>query len=155
MMRTKVRTIGFALLGGGRSTEDASAPALSTSAARAQAQAEVQRMGAGGWRGGQDAGEVEVDKELEELMRSDLPYGQDSASAASRPAVNSSGSGGGGGGSYHRVGTTVAPANTEQPITRFVDSSDSPAGVEGYYELCIKSVEAVTWDPESDDADDA
>lgn len=143
MMRTKIRTLGFALLGGGRTTEDASAPI--TEAASQQ----IQRMGAGGWRGGKGSDEVEVDAELEELMRSDMP--REIRDAPARPASASLSSGGGSTG-YHRVGG-VAPTDAAQPISR--PSADGElADIEGYYELCIKSVEAVKWDPEADDSED-
>lgn len=104
-------------------------------------------MGAGGWRGGEGAGEVEVDRELEELMRSDQPEG-------SRPVQGMSNSGGGGGGGYHRVGSSTAPEVNEPVIPRSIEVDGGTAGIEGYYELCIKSVEAVRYDPEVDDADD-
>lgn len=141
MMRTKIRTLGFALLGGGRTTEDESIPINEAVTER------MRQLGAGGWRGGKDSGEVEVDEELEELMRSDMPR-----EARPAPTRSLSQSSGGGASGYHRVGG-AAPVDSAQPISRPV--ADGPAaGVEGYYELCIKSVEAVKWDPEADDSED-
>lgn len=149
MLRTKIRTVGFALLGGGRTDDKSSAPpplAMSE---------ELKRLGAGGW--GKSGGEVQLDKELEDLMASDeqaaTPAGGYGGSV-SRPVPAAGGGGSavnaGGRGKYHRVGT----ATETQPIT---DTDEAePVGAaeeaEGYYELCVKSVEAVKWDPEVDDS---
>jgi NADH dehydrogenase [ubiquinone] 1 alpha subcomplex assembly factor 1 len=135
MLRQKIRTIGFALIGNNRTDDGSVPPAI--------AEEQAKRAGAGGW--GRGKGEVEVDSELEELMRSDQP--STPAVERSRPARPS-------GGKYHTLNAQVevddfeldAPADTPAGETVQADS-------EGYYELCIKSVEAVRWDPETDGVD--
>lgn len=116
MMRTKVRTVGFALLGGGRSHD-------SPSDAQVESAQRGVRAGAGGW--GIPKPNEEPDAELEELVESDLGA---SAKSISR-------------GGYHRVG--------QAPVTRNAETADV-ATAEGYYELCVRSVEAVVYDPELD-----
>jgi len=138
MMRNKVRTIGFGLLGGGRGEEEIpSSPSESSLSETGEMEGERaarERMVAGGW-GRPEASEMDV--ELEELIRSD------NESVVDRPGARSIG-----GGKYHQVGT---------PPVRVSTSVEGGTGVvegsEGYYELCIKSVEAVKWDPEDVDED--
>lgn len=161
-MRERVRTIGISLLGGGRSTEDAPpVPASSSSSAVAGPSAgtfaEAQRLAAGGWKGGADAGkggkEVYVDEEMEALMRSDLPAGAQlpgrvqqqqqqpqSQQAVSRPSAT---------GGYHRVGSASLPPASVEEVPPAPTAEGTPE--EGYFELSIKSVEAVRWDPEAED----
>ena len=141
MLRSKIRTLGFALLGNNR-TDDGAAPQSSTTA-----EDEAKRIGAGGWGRGQES-DVEVDSELEELIRSDQPSTTQQASQA--PARPSSGSS-----KYHTVGSTSS-ANYEAPVQAEETNHGTDAvgtDSEGYYELCIKSVEAVNWDPESEGPD--
>lgn len=160
MMRERVRTIGISLLGGGRSTEDSpisstsasSAGAGVGSAAGASAFAEAQRLAAGGWKGGKGAqGEVELDSEMEALLRSDLPAGAELPLPRSG-AAGQQGAVGGAGGGYHRVGSSAMP-ESEAPVASAIPQSElaGEQEQEGYYELSIRSVEAVRWDPESED----
>lgn len=122
MMRQKVRTFGFALLGGGR--DDAIAPTPAQQAAIERGRI----MAAGGF--GRPGVDEEPDAELEELLASDRPAGMPAPSYA-KPAVA---------GAYHRVGSAgPAPVLTPHALDR-----------EGYYELCVRSVEAVNYDPEMD-----
>jgi NADH dehydrogenase [ubiquinone] 1 alpha subcomplex assembly factor 1 len=140
MLRSKIRTLGFALLGNNR-TDDGGAPPTT-------AEDEAARIGAGGWGRGQ--GNVEVDSELEELIRSDHPSGPERERPSASPARPSSGSS-----KYHTVGSST---NTtyETPVQAEETSNGTDTvgpDSEGYYELCIKSVEAVNWDPESEGPD--
>jgi NADH dehydrogenase [ubiquinone] 1 alpha subcomplex assembly factor 1 len=133
MLRSKVRTVGFGLLGAGRLDEgdrQQAAPASSTPVSRDEARltatARGGRIAAGGW--GRAGAEEDMDVEVEELMKSD--------------GVAS--------GKYHvaRPGAAAAsaPADGSGAEVERVDMTS-----EGYYELCVKSVEAVRWDPETDD----
>lgn len=141
MLRAKIRTLGFALLGNNR-TDDGAAPPTT-------AEDEAKRIGAGGWGRGQ--GDVEVDSELEELIRSDHPSSpvSERPTAPTRPSSGAS--------KYHTVGSTSSPsASYEMPVqAEELGNGVDSVGVdsEGYYELCIKSVEAVNWDPESEGPD--
>ena len=150
MMRERVRTIGISLLGGGRSTEDSPIPATGAaavgSAAGASAFAEAQRLAAGGWKGGERGQAVELDDEMEALLRSDLPAG------AELPGRRQAQAGAGAGGGYHRVGSASVPASEDRPVPPPpVQDRAGGADEQGYYELAIKSVEAVRWDPEAED----
>lgn len=137
MLRTKVRTLGFALLGNNRTDDGSVAPPPA-----ATAEDEAKRIGAGGWGRGQQ-GDVEMDAELEELIRSDQPATAETPAPA-RPQSGSSGSG-----KYHTLGTsTPAPSHSYEEGDVLADGVGPES--EGYYELCIKSVEAVNWDPEAD-----
>lgn len=141
MLRAKIRTLGFALLGNNRTDDGAAPPTTAT------AEDEAARIGAGGWGRGQK-GDVEVDSELEELIRSDHPSAPERPSPPpSRPSSGAS--------KYHTVGSTSnttyeTPAQPEE-MGNGIDSVGMDS--EGYYELCIKSVEAVNWDPESEGPD--
>jgi NADH dehydrogenase [ubiquinone] 1 alpha subcomplex assembly factor 1 len=137
MLRSKIRTIGFALIGNNR-TDDGS---LASNAS----ENEAKRIGAGGW--GRGKGEVEVDRELEELMRSDQPSTPETNRSQSQSTLSRPSSG-----KYHTL-------NAQNPVEEIELDMDTPeeAGSEtvqvdseGYYELCIKSVEAVRWDPENE-----
>lgn len=68
-------------------------------------------------------GDVEMDPELAELVASD-----ESVYDPAERQLSREGSGG-----MHEPGTRVTP------------------GCEGYFELCVKSVEAVAWDPEAEE----
>ena len=136
MLRSKIRTIGFALIGNNR-TDDGSVPS-------GIAEEDAKRAGAGGW--GRGKGEVEVDSELEELMRSDQPSTPVREAPRASPARPSTSK-------YHTLN-----AQPEVEVDELdLDSHEGMGGVEtvqvdseGYYELCIKSVEAVRWDPETE-----
>jgi NADH dehydrogenase [ubiquinone] 1 alpha subcomplex assembly factor 1 len=103
-------------------------------------------LAAGGWKGGADSGEggrdVHVDEEMEALMRSDLPAGAELPGRVKRPEQVK------GGGAYHRVGSASLPREVAEEA---VPQSVQDVPEEGYYELCIESVEAVRWDPEAED----
>lgn len=133
MLRSKIRTLGFALLGNNR-TDDGSAPPTT-------AEDEAKRIGAGGW--GRDKGDVHVDQELEELIRSDHPAPGETPAPA-RPASK-----------YHTLGSTppARPAAQGEDIGTAAGTEAVGMESEGYFELCIKSVEAVNWDPEADGPD--
>jgi NADH dehydrogenase [ubiquinone] 1 alpha subcomplex assembly factor 1 len=133
MLRSKIRTIGFALLGNNR-TDDGSL-ASSTS------ESEAKRVGAGGWGRGKDE-EVEVDSELEELMRSDQP----SSPQAERPRTPNRPSSG----KYHTLNAQSVADDIDLGTPEETGSDTVQVDSEGYYELCIKSVEAVRWDPETE-----
>ncbi|BEJ16594.1 hypothetical protein CspHIS471_0511990 [Cutaneotrichosporon sp. HIS471] len=128
MMRQKVRTVGFALLGGGRQT----AP----SDAKIREAQRGHRVAAGGW--GTASPSEEIDQEMAELLASDLG---DASHVRKRTTS------GGRAGGYHRVGESAEA---------FLDEAErAEAGIEdvgeaGYYELCIQSVEAVRLDPEGE-----
>lgn len=134
MMRDKIRTLGFALLGGGRTEEGSAPPPVAE---------DLKRLGAGGW--GKGGGEVTVDRELEDLIASDQPHGStsnrrsDVSGSVSRPT-----------GAYHRVGSTATSDAVSHSQETEAVAPAAQAEAEGYYELCIKSVEAVKWDPEAD-----
>lgn len=140
MMRTKIRTLGFALLGAGRTDEAApqSAPVAE----------QMKRLGAGGW--GRSQGGIEMDKELEDLIASDQPQQQKPAERL--PSIPAAGK-------YHRVGSDSAPGPdaalpaTQAEEAQGVNAESVRPDSEGFYELCIKSVEAVKWDPEQDEAE--
>jgi len=135
MLRSKIRTIGFALIGNNR-TDDGSVPP-------GVAEEQAKRAGAGGW--GRGKGEVEVDSELEELMRSDQPSTPATPPRPSSPARPP-------GSKYHTLNAQpeVDEFDLEEETTEDGALETVQMDSEGYYELCIKSVEAVRWDPETD-----
>jgi NADH dehydrogenase [ubiquinone] 1 alpha subcomplex assembly factor 1 len=139
MLRSKIRTIGFALIGNNR-TDDGSVPP-------GVAEEQAKRAGAGGW--GRGKGEVEVDSELEELMRSDQP--STPAAAPPRPSSPARPPGS----KYHTLNARpeVDEFDLEEETTEEGALETVQMDSEGYYELCIKSVEAVRWDPETDGVD--
>lgn len=132
MMRQRVRTVGFALLGGGRT--DTTSPSV---AAAAEVEAN-RRAAAGGW--GVPGDNEALDPELEALMASDRPAG------ATRKFFPRSTAGG-----YHRVGATATPA--EEAVEEEEEEGELPhlGPQTGYYELALRSVEAVRYDPEVDE----
>lgn len=136
MLRSKIRTIGFALIGNNR-TDDGSVPP-------GMAEEQAKRAGAGGW--GRGKGEVEVDSELEELMRSDQP--STPAPAPSRPSSPARPTAS----KYHTLNAQpeVDELDLESDLSEEGALETVQMDSEGYYELCIKSVEAVRWDPETD-----
>lgn len=136
MLRSKIRTIGFALIGNNRTDDGAIPPGV--------AEEQAKRAGAGGW--GRGEGEVEVDSELEELMRSDQPStpapARPQASNPARPTASK----------YHTLNAQpeVDELDFDEETTEEGALETVQMDSEGYYELCIKSVEAVRWDPETD-----
>lgn len=126
MMRSKIRTVGFALLGGGRASD-------TPSDAQIAAAQQGLRSAAGGW-GAPDSKEA-PDAEVAELIASDL---------GRTPGGGEPGKLGG----YHRVSEGNVPGSAED--SSFADTNDALATGEGYYELCVRSVEAVKYDPELD-----
>ncbi|GMK54950.1 hypothetical protein CspeluHIS016_0200060 [Cutaneotrichosporon spelunceum] len=129
MMRQKVRTVGFALLGGGRQT----AP----SDAKIRAAQRGHRTAAGGW--GAAAPHEELDAEMADLVVSDLG---DARYVRPAPAARAAAGG------YHRVGE--AASFGEVDAAEAAEAGVEDIGEAGYYELCIQSVEAVRLDPESE-----
>lgn len=141
-MRSKVRTIGFGLLGGGRGEEEIPSASIPNGNGEMEGEkAARERMVAGGW-GRPEAEEMDV--ELEQLIRSDSVIDRSAKGTegvVERPLV--------GGGKYHQVGTpSITVSGLEGPGTSA--GAGVVEGSEGYYELCIKSVEAVRWDPEEE-----
>lgn len=151
----------MSLLGGGRSTEDSpvtpdgAAGTAGAEFAEQEKENEKKRLSAGGWKGASTRPgdrDVEMDVEMEELIRSDRP-----ASAAPGPAARAAPLQGQSG-NYHRVGSTSVPLNTEGTGSPAAAASGSGSALQanvsgeqqGYFELCVKSIEAVRWDPESE-----
>jgi NADH dehydrogenase [ubiquinone] 1 alpha subcomplex assembly factor 1 len=95
---------------------------------------------------GRGKGEVEVDSELEELMRSDQP--STPAPTPTRPASPARPTAS----KYHTLNAQPEvdelDLDAETPEEGALETVQMDS--EGYYELCIKSVEAVRWDPEAD-----
>ncbi|WRT70592.1 uncharacterized protein IL334_007590 [Kwoniella shivajii] len=148
--KSSIRTVGFALLGRDRGDD----PELPSTSSQQQQEGLLKSFNLGGW-GKTSIEDVEHDPELKALLEEDQKLSSPSSSSGTnRPAepprksVASRPSSGG----YHRVGATEAtPATT----TAGEATSDTAGGTaleerEGYYELCVKSVEAVKWDPEMD-----
>ncbi|KAK8850436.1 hypothetical protein IAR55_004354 [Kwoniella newhampshirensis] len=161
MPRTNVRTVGFALLG--RDRDDVASTAMDASANKSL-------LRIGGWgKAGTSTEEVENDPELKQLLEEDnllvaepTPTSSSPSSSMSRagPSVRRTSATGG----YHRVGngaSTVAasPAPTAVKVPSIPGESAGNVVAtddrEGYYELCIKSVEAVKWDAEMDGSEEA
>lgn len=130
MMRQKVRTVGFALLGGGRQT----AP----NDAQIRAAQQGHRVAAGGW--GAPGPNEAPDAEMAELLASDLG----DASYARAPAQS------GQAGGYHRAGDSSAAEMLLDEAARS-EAGLEEVGEAGYYELCVRSVEAVRLDPDEID----
>ena len=134
MLRQRVRTVGFGLLGGGR--DGTPPPSVNVTE-------ELKRVGAGGWsRGRAGQGEVELDRELEELIASDQPQAVPGQQQPQQPTQTSGG--------YHRVGASQSSSSVSTPAHEG-EVDEVTGGTEGYYELCVRSVEAVKWDPEADE----
>ena len=110
MMTQRIRTIGFALLGGGRGSDGMPFPSPSTKVSE-----RMKRLGAGGWGQAGDE-EGESDPELDELIASDEGHSEDRSAR---------------GFGYHRVASGVEEGTEVTPRC------------EGYFELSVKSVEAV------------
>lgn len=125
MMRHKVRTVGFALLGGGRDD-----PAAAQTAAALASQERGRRIAAGGV--GMPGADEEPDAELEALLASDRPAGAPAPVFAAQRTPSA----------YHRVG-----AAAQAPVVP--PSEVGP--MEGYYELAVRSVQAVNYDSEEAD----
>ncbi|WVR08511.1 hypothetical protein IAU60_005566 [Kwoniella sp. DSM 27419] len=146
--RSLVRTVGFALLGRDRGDDGPEGSPVSQG---------LKSLKLGGW-GRASAQEAQDDPELKALLEEDQQRQQASNPAAGsaqvkqpppRPAASRSSGG------YHRVGSNGAASSpTLAPATGEVDAAvSSPSAAEereGYYELCVRSVEAVKWDPEAD-----
>ncbi|WWC92182.1 uncharacterized protein L201_007136 [Kwoniella dendrophila CBS 6074] len=159
-----IRTIGFALLGRDRGDDG---PSLTSSQQQQQINTPsiLKSFNLGGWGKTNlntlNKDDLENDHELKTLLQEDQININDNnqtqpqpplnrQSSASRP--NTSG--------YHRIGATEASSPT---TISGEQSNSSPIGIgnsneqeerEGYFELCIKSVEAVKWDPEMDGMDE-
>ncbi|KAL1409566.1 hypothetical protein Q8F55_003551 [Vanrija albida] len=131
MMRQRVRTLGFALLGGGRSDTAASVQA-------AQEAEKGRRVAAGGW--GVPGQNEAADPELEALMASDRP----AAAAPLRPVAAAVGG-------YHRVGSRAAAREVTAEDEDGGEVEELAGPQTGYYELSLRSVEAVRYDPEAEE----
>ncbi|WVQ85979.1 hypothetical protein IAT38_008147 [Cryptococcus sp. DSM 104549] len=136
--RSAVRTVGFALLGRDRDDIPTRAPADQERAAAAAARA----LGAGGWGTKTDArSEAERDPELRRMLEEDRLLSMEDDVQAAKPNKPKAR------GNYHRAGATPAPV---EELAEDEEEVEVQGIKEGYYELSIKSVEAVNWDPESD-----
>lgn len=136
MMRQKIRTLGFALLGGGRDTE---APQQTQTPEQAAALAKRYSQAAGGW--GAPGANEEIDPELAEILADDghgLAPAPGTISANASQVERPTSVGG-----YHRVGAAAAAPLPPPP-------AEAPAVKQGYYELCVRSVSAVNYNPELD-----
>lgn len=134
MMRQKIRTVGFALLGGGRQTAPNDAQIRAAQAGH--------RAAAGGW--GAPGANESPDAEMAELLASDLgdaAYVKEAPVAA--PAAPKAAS------AYHRVGGGSA-ADAMLAEAEAAEAGLEDVGEAGYYELCVRSVEAVRLDAEED-----
>ncbi|WWC72482.1 uncharacterized protein I206_106444 [Kwoniella pini CBS 10737] len=143
--KSSIRTIGFALLGRDRGDDGPSKPSplLSSEGSKGI----LGNFNLGGWgKSTLSKEEIENDQELRSLIEKDSP------NQVSEPIRRSSASSPSTGG-YHRVGATEASpsTNTSGESTSTLNSvSQGQDDREGYFELDIKSVEAVKWDPEMD-----
>ncbi|KAE8541493.1 hypothetical protein D1P53_002855 [Cryptococcus gattii VGV] len=144
MSRSQIRTVGFALLG--RDRDDVASPLPPAASKKG-----VAGVSLGGWgRGSVD--EAETDPELKAMLEEDRLLGPDANAGSSMSGKTQPGGG------YHRKGvaqpSSVAAA---APATTQLAAGGEEAIIgevkEGYYELCIKSVEAVKWDPELDEVE--
>ncbi|OCF38986.1 hypothetical protein I317_07241 [Kwoniella heveanensis CBS 569] len=176
--RSDIRTVGFALLGRDRGDDGPLESTAASASGDGNGYTPGQGlknlgMRLGGW-GKTTAEEAKDDPELRALLEEDARGTPSSAgqgvepglarSAApaptpapesalpSRPTRPATASGG-----YHRVGsgsTAGAGASTITALSTATAPNTSGLALgderEGYYELCIKSVEAVKWDPENE-----
>lgn len=109
-----------------------------------------------GW--GENRGLTEVDRRMEarrDRVRAEASGESSSlsapASGVSRPAISAAAGG------YHRV--TSQTRNAPSPTTSVraeeneteMETAEVRPNSSGYYELCVRSVEAVKWDPEGDE----
>ena len=149
MMTSRIRTVGFSLLGGGRGEDGMPL----TAPASPKRLAELRGMASGGWGGG---GTPEPDPEIERMLAEDglLPEG----TSTHVDPVKAAG--------YHRVGAagtnpaevagsreghrSVAP-NLQDDKRQSGSSVQVKPWSQGYYELCIKSVQAVNRNQSMDD----
>ncbi|WVW80965.1 hypothetical protein I302_102956 [Kwoniella bestiolae CBS 10118] len=138
MPKSSIRTIGFALLGRDRGDDGPSAPQTQ------QQQGLLRSFKLGGW-GKSDVNEANEDTELKALLEEDQPSAP-SAPTPQRKTAASPSSGGG----YHRVGATQASTSNSVAADTVNATGSGQEEREGYFELCVKSVEAVRWDPEMD-----
>ena len=144
MLYTRVRTIGFSLLGGGRGEEGM--PIVNTQPSPA-AIAEMRRRAGAGWGAG--GGSEEPDPIVEQMLAEDgVVLGK---SQSTSPAARARAS------SYHRVGED-APSSGLGTVEAEPEQADETllrpreeVGVkvtpfsEGYYELSVRSVQAVNF----------
>lgn len=115
MLAQRIRTIGFALLGAGRSEEVSPFPAK-----RPKNIDNLRRLATPGVGTGEA---FERDAELEDLMRAEGHLGDEPQ-----------------GSHYHRIGSDPHSAKLNPQ-----DSVEIRPDSEGYYELSVKSVQAVNW----------
>ena len=141
MMRQKIRTIGFSLLGGGRGEEELPTPANQFT--QAQITEMRRKAGAGFGKGG---GHEAPDPVVEEMLRNDGIVIEGNKARSIRAT------------GYHQVqptrNDTVETDDTEVPEalrTKDEGSVKVTPWSEGYYELCVKSIEAVNYDPMAED----
>lgn len=140
----KIRTIGFALLGGGRGEENIIP--VSGTPTQAQITELRRRAGAGFGKGG---GQEAPDHFVEAMLAEDGI----TVKGVKADPVRAAG--------YHRAGQTsseeVYEDEEEVEVSERDERSSGQGSVkvtpwsEGYYELCIKSVEAVNYDPMAED----
>jgi NADH dehydrogenase [ubiquinone] 1 alpha subcomplex assembly factor 1 len=153
MLYGKIRTVGFSLLGGGRGAEGVSS-VNQTSPAQI---AEFRRRAQAGY--GKGGGKEDPDPVVEDMLKAD-GYGSKQVGAGGvRPGDPARASG------YHRVPSVSAPAEGEVVDQEAADRQaraeqlsvrdDGTVKVtpwsEGYYELCVRSVQAVVFDPMADE----
>jgi NADH dehydrogenase [ubiquinone] 1 alpha subcomplex assembly factor 1 len=152
MLYSRIRTVGFSLLGGGRGEEGLPMPVKKFTAEEI---AEKRRLAGAGF--GKGGGHEDPDPIVEEMLRQD---GIDLKAKKVDP-VRASG--------YHRVGESagadVSRASEVGEDAPAPSASSGPSALrareetavkvtpwsEGYYELCIKSVEAVNYDAMAED----
>ncbi|WWD20619.1 hypothetical protein CI109_105095 [Kwoniella shandongensis] len=151
MPRTNIRTVGFALLG--RDRDDVTPP---PAAAAGGARGSLLRLG--GWgKAGNETEEVENDPELKQMLEEDNLLSPTTSSPKEETPVSTGIRKPRATGGYHRVSTGAATTSTTPAVPTKTATSlgdvAAPEEREGYYELCIKSVKAVKWDPEMDGPD--
>lgn len=144
MSRSQIRTVGFALLG--RDRDDVASPFPTATGKKGIADVTI-----GGWgRGSVD--EAEGDSELKAMLEEDRLLGPDANAGSSMSGKTQPGGG------YHRKsvaqpGHVAAAAPSPTPLAGAGEEAAVGEVKEGYYELCVKSVEAVKWDPELDEVE--
>lgn len=153
MLYGKIRTIGFSLLGGGRGAEGIS----SVNQASAAQIAEFRRRAQAGYGAG--GGKEDPDPVVEEMLKAD-GYGSKQVGGGGVRAGDPARASG-----YHRVqdvstgseGAVVdqEAAERQARTDRLSAREDGTVKVtpwsEGYYELCVRSVQAVVFDPMADE----
>ncbi|WWC65143.1 uncharacterized protein I303_107757 [Kwoniella dejecticola CBS 10117] len=153
--KSAIRTIGFALLGRDRGDDGPSGSSPLTSGANGS-KGLLGNFNLGGWgKTPLSKEEIESDHDLKSLIEEDSPSPAPAQEPTRRAPSASPNSAGG----YHRVGATQAATPKDATDATNVPSETGLNGKaqgqgqedkEGYFELCIKSVEAVKWDPEMD-----